>query len=44
MRNLTHILDSHGINVEMLKTAKPGYTVYEDEFQVAAEPYSDTNT
>jgi hypothetical protein len=44
MRALASILDSHGVQVEMLATARPGYIVYEDDFQVAAEPFSDTPT
>lgn len=42
MRILVSILDSHGIHVEMLTTDRPGYIVYEDAYQVAAEPFSDT--
>lgn len=42
MRSLAGIVEAHGILVDMLHTRKPGYVVYEDEFQVAAEPFSDT--
>jgi hypothetical protein len=44
MRILSHILDAHGIAVDVLQTARPGYVVYEDEYQVAAEPFSETST
>lgn len=44
MRVLAHILDSHGIAVDMIQTARPGYVVYEDDHQVAAEPFSETVT
>lgn len=44
MRVLAHILDSHGILVDVLQTERPGYVVYEDRFQVAAEPFSETVT
>jgi hypothetical protein len=36
---VTAILESNGIHTEFLKTDTPGYVVYEDEFQVAAEPF-----
>lgn len=44
MRAIAAILDVHGIHVEILHTEKPGYVVYEDIFQVAAEPFSETIT
>jgi hypothetical protein len=36
------ILENHDIWVETLITARPGYVVYKDEFQVVAEPFSDS--
>jgi hypothetical protein len=30
--------------VKVIKTHRPGYVVYEDEFQIAAYPFSDTPT
>ncbi len=44
MYELAAVLESHGVMVEVIRTAKPGYIVYEDEFQVAAEPFAETNT
>ncbi len=44
MRELQHILEKHGDAVEVLTTQRPGYIVYEDEFQIAAYPYRDTQT
>ena len=44
MHALRHILESHGIVVDVIKTNRPGYVVYEDDFQVAAEPFSETVT
>lgn len=44
MHQVAHILRAHGINVEILKTGKPGYVVYEDQHQVAAEPFHETGT
>lgn len=39
---LAQLLRSHGLMVEMVKTTKPGYVVYEDRFQVAAVPFRDS--
>jgi hypothetical protein len=44
MRVLSQILHDHGVNVEVVRSDRPGYVVYEDEHQVAAEPFSDTST
>ena len=41
---LATILRNHGIAVDMIKTHRPGYIVYEDHNQVAALPYKDTPT
>ena len=38
-RELAAILEAHDIGVEMVSTDRPGYVVYEDEFQVVAEPF-----
>jgi hypothetical protein len=40
VRSLVSILQSHGVSVEMLKTELVGYVVYEDEYQVVAEPFA----
>jgi hypothetical protein len=37
------ILENHDVWIEMLKTERPGYVVYKDEFQVVAEPFADSN-
>ena len=42
MRELAAILEGHGIAVDILQTERPGYTVYEDQFQVTAEPFGET--
>jgi hypothetical protein len=42
IRDLMGILENHGIAVQMLKTDRVGYVVYEDEFQIVAEPFSET--
>jgi hypothetical protein len=44
MRELQEVLERHGVTVEMIKTERPGYVLNEDEFQVAAYPFSETRT
>jgi len=44
MREIMLVLKSHGIQVDMIKTERPGYIVYEDEFQVTAESFGETKT
>lgn len=41
---IKQILDAHGILVDVLMIERPGYVVYEDTFQVAAEPFKETAT
>jgi hypothetical protein len=43
IRELVAILENHGAYVRMLKAKRVGYVVYEDEFQIVAEPFSDLN-
>jgi hypothetical protein len=40
MRQLASPLHHKGITVEELRTTKPGYVVYEDDFQIAAMPFN----
>ena len=40
VRSLAAILENHGVSVEMLTTDRVGYVVYEDEFQIVAEPFT----
>ena len=42
VRELVVILEHHGVSVRMLKASRVGYIVYEDEFQIVAQPFSDT--
>lgn len=44
VRDLSQLLDSYDIPVHVIRTARPGYVVYEDHFQVAAHPLADTPT
>ncbi|KAA6460136.1 hypothetical protein DYQ86_13870 [Acidobacteria bacterium AB60] len=36
---MVRILERNGISVKKIKTDKPGYVVYEDEWQLVAEPF-----
>jgi hypothetical protein len=40
LRAIAVILEEHGKPVTMLTTDKPGYIVYEDEWQLVAEPFN----
>lgn len=44
IRKIIAVLKAHDIEVEMVRTDKPGYLVHEDGFQVFAEPFSETTT
>ncbi|WP_291394550.1 hypothetical protein [Acinetobacter sp.] len=44
MYEVTYLLRAHGISVEILSTERPGYVVYEDQFQIVAEPFKETCT
>jgi hypothetical protein len=39
MREAATMLEHHGVPVLELRTERPGYIVYEDEYQVAAIPF-----
>jgi len=41
-RKVLRILNRNGHTVEMIKTSRPGYVVFEDDFQIVAVPFSDT--
>ncbi len=41
-RELVAILQHHGVSVQMLKSNRVGYIIYEDEYQIVAEPFADT--
>lgn len=44
MRVMAALLERQGVLVEVIKHARPGYIVYEDEYQVAAIPFNDSAT
>jgi hypothetical protein len=43
VRQLVEILQNHGIQVRTLESKRVGYVVYEDEYQIVAEPFADMN-
>jgi hypothetical protein len=42
MQELVVVLENHQVPVHIIKTTRPGYVVYEDEFQVVSEPFHGT--
>jgi hypothetical protein len=44
MHQMRGILEKYDHPVRMLTETRVGYVLYEDEFQVVAEPFSDTRT
>src|SRR3984957_1535360 len=40
VRELVAILEHHGISVRMMKANRVGYIVFEDEFQIVAQPFA----
>ena len=39
IRALTAILENHDVAVRMISSERVGYVVYEDQFQIVAEPF-----
>lgn len=44
MHQIKRLLEDSGHAVSVIREDRVGYVVYEDEFQVVAEPFSDTQT
>ena len=44
MHQIAAILERHGPPVTLLSEARVGYVIWEDEFQVIAEPFSNAQT
>jgi hypothetical protein len=42
IRELITLLAGHGVLAEMIKSDRPGYILYEDQFQIVAVPFSDS--
>lgn len=43
MREMISLLEHHDVPIRMIKTARPGYVVSEDEFQIVAVPFADSD-
>jgi hypothetical protein len=39
IREMVHILERNGIFVKKIRTDRPGYAIYQDEWQIVAEPF-----
>jgi pyruvate-formate lyase-activating enzyme len=37
---IVQVLERNGIPVKKITTVKPGYIIYEDEWQIVAEPFT----
>ncbi|WP_146035703.1 hypothetical protein [Methylopila sp. Yamaguchi] len=44
IRDYAAVLEEYGVLVEMIQTARPGFVVYEDPYQIVAYPFADTDT
>ena len=44
MHEMCRILNEHGVRTEIITSARPGYSVFEDDHQVAAVPFAETAT
>src|SRR5262245_54736124 len=44
MHQIKAVLERHGHSVMVVSETRVGYVVYHDEFQIIAEPFSDTQT
>jgi len=44
MHQINAVLEQYGHRITMLAESRVGYRIYEDTFQVIAEPFSDTQT
>ena len=44
MHHIKAVLERYGHSVQMVSESRVGYVIYEDRFQVVAEPFSDTQT
>jgi hypothetical protein len=44
VRELAELLDRYDVRSEIVKSERPGYIVYEDDAQIIAEPFRDTQT
>jgi len=40
IRRIVAVLQEYGMKIQILKTTRPGYVVYEDDYQIVAEPFN----
>jgi hypothetical protein len=40
IRRIVAVLEEYGMKIQILKTTRPGYVVYEDDYQIVAEPFN----
>ena len=43
IREIIAVLENYDVSVRMIKTERPGYVVYEDQFQIVAVPFADSD-
>jgi hypothetical protein len=43
LREVVSILSQHDVHTELIQTDRPGYIVYEDNYQIVSEPFSDAD-
>jgi len=44
IRELAELLDRYDVGIEIVRSERPGYVIYEDDAQIIAEPFRDTPT
>jgi hypothetical protein len=42
IREMAALLERHDVAVQMITSTRPGYIVYEDDFQIVAAPFADS--
>jgi len=42
-REMARLISASGVSVREIRTKRPGYILYEDEFQLVAEPFAETD-
>lgn len=43
MHEMVVLLQHYDVPIRMIKTTRPGYVAYEDEFQIVAVPFADSD-
>lgn len=42
IRDMVRLLERHDVPMRMIKSDRPGYIIYEDNFQIVAVPFADS--